>query len=321
MKMPSAFLEKIKSAKDAGYVYVIAELGSNWKTESDLINAVNMAKQCGADAIKFQFFTESELYGPKPELNKTFPLSNLKLKCDAAKIDMLCSAFSPEGVREVDKFVDAHKIASSEMSHIRMLEAAKATGKPIILSTGGYYVPDIQRVLKFLGDYPVVLMHCNLSYPANLVDLKKFKDIKRLGIELLGYSDHTTSIDAVPSLMKLQGVSVYEKHFNPFDYKDTPDAFHSLGRDNFTTFVSYLRNEPKDATEENEGRLKYIRRIIAISDIKIGDKLLENVNIGIFRSRLADANGVNPFFIDRIANKTAARSIKAGEGISVADAL
>jgi sialic acid synthase SpsE len=314
-------LEKLKDFKAEGRVYVIAEVGSNWKTEVDLISSVNMAKQVGADAVKFQYLTESELYGPTPEINKTFPLSNLKLKCEAAGIDMLCSAFSPDGVKEVDKFVDAHKIASSEMSHIRMLEAVKATGKPVILSTGGYFVPDIQRVLKFLGDYPVILMHCNLKYPANLVDLKKFRDIKRLGVEFMGYSDHTTSIDAVPSLMKLQGVSVYEKHFNPFDYKDTPDAPHSLGRDNFLTFVSYLRNDPKDSNEETEGRLKFVRRVVATTDIRAGDRLNEGVNIGIFRSRYNDTNGVNPFFIDRIEGKLAARPIRQGTGVSTMDAV
>lgn len=312
--------DKILDLKAQGKMYIIAEVGSNWKTEDDLVSAINKAKNAGADAVKFQYFTEGELYGPTYEIDKTFPLSRLKLKSDAAAdIDLLCSAFSKEGVNQVDSFVAAHKVASSEMMHLRMLEVIKATGKPVILSTGAYPVADIQRVLTFLGDYPVIPMHCNVSYPTKYVDTDKFQNIKSLK-PVVGYSDHTTSIDGVPLLFKSLGATVYEKHFNPLEYTDTADAPHSLNAAEFKAFVKTLRGEPVSYSEERDAKLMFMRRIVATKDILPGEQLLEGVNMGIFRVRKPDANGVSPFAITTLEGKISLKKFSAGDGISSADA-
>lgn len=318
------FYDKALEKKKDGRVYVIAEVGSNYKSHNDLFESVAKAKAAGADAVKFQYFAKNELHGPEFELDQTFPLEKLAEKCQATDIDFLCSAFSPEGVERVNPFVSAHKVASSEMSHIRILEAVMKTGKPMILSTGAYFLSDILRVMNFLGDYPVVPLHCNISYPTKLVDLKKIKrllDSKVIGTHRpWGYSDHTLSIDAIPAfLCGILGASVYEKHFNPFDYKDTPDAPHSLSQHEFKIMCSYLNAVPMDGTEENEARLMHIRRIIATKDLKPGDVLKEGVNMGIFRSRKPDANGVNPFAIKALEGKAVKREIEQGEGISIQD--
>lgn len=314
-----SFFQKILDYQAQGKVYVIAEVGSNWKTHQDLMGAVTLAKNCGADAVKFQFFTDSELYGPKPEIDKTFPLNQLKEKCDATGIDFLCSTFSPEGLKEADKFLPAHKIASSEMSHVRLLDAAKASGKPIILSTGAYFGSDIKRVLNFLGDHPTIVMHCNVSYPAKHVNLKKLAEIKTFFSGPLGFSDHTTSVDSVPKLMKSEGVCVYEKHFNPFGYTTTPDAPHSLEREEFKALVQTLRGSPSEFNEEDTARLRYVRRIIALKDIRPGDRLKEGDNIGIYRARRVDAKGANPFAIEKLEGKAATKVVMAGEGVSLLD--
>lgn len=314
----SAFYDKLKSYKADGKAYVIAEVGSNWRTRQDLLSSVMIAKACGADAVKFQYLDPSELYGPVAQIDKTFPLSALREKCDAAGIDFLCSSFSPEGLKEVNKYVDAHKIASSEMSHLRLLEAAKATGKTILLSTGAYFMTDVVRVIQFLSGAEVVPLHCNVSYPTKHVNLKKFESLKVLA-GVVGYSDHTTNIDAVPVLMQSLGATVYEKHFNPFGYTNTPDAPHSLNADEFKCMVTNLRGVPNDYTEENEARLMFVRRVIALKDLQVGDTLKEGDNMGIFRSKVADANGANPFLITRLEGKRMNKVLAQGAGISAVD--
>lgn len=187
-------------------------------------------------------------------------------------------------------------------------------------------MPDIHRVVSWLRagppatQIPLILMHSNISYPAKYVDMKKFKAIKDAFPSIpLGYSDHTTNIDAVPKFLKENGVCIYEKHFNPFDLTDTPDAPHALNRDEFKTLVSYLRNVPGDYNEESEARLKHIRRVVALKDLAPGDRLKENDNMGIFRVKIRDVNGVNPFAIDRLEGKAVNKPIKAGAGISLND--
>lgn len=314
----SAFYDKLLEYKKQGKVYVIAEVGSNWRTKEDLFGSISLAKACGADAVKFQFLTLSELYGPECKIDATFPLAQLKEKADAVGIDFLCSAFSPDGLKEVDKYVPAHKVASSEMAHMRLLEAVKKTGKPIILSTGAYFMPDIGRTLKFLEDHEVVVMHCNVKYPAKYSNLKKFEELKKAR-PIFGYSDHTTSIDVVPLFFKDRGVTVYEKHFNPFDFTDTPDAPHSLNTAEFKTMVSYMRDAPDDFDEEHEARLMYVRRLVALTDLMPGDILKEGVNVGIFRAQKPDARGASPFIMGKVVGKTVAREVRRGDGISLQD--
>lgn len=307
-------IDKIKSLDRP---YIIAELGSNYRNDEDLVHAINLSKSAGADAIKYQYFDESELFGPTPKLAKhIFP--RLKEKANAVGIDLIASSFSPEGLKEIDPYVDAHKIASCEMSHLRLLEAAKATGKPLILSTGAHGFLDIQRAIHFFGDYPLVVMHCNVSYPARYTEYSKFKMIKCLH-DFVGYSDHTTNIDVIPLSYAANGAKVIEKHFNPFDLKDTPDAPHSLNQREFTVMCELLKGINAYYSEENEAMLKHIRRVIALVDINPGDVIVEGVNVGAYRSRENDDRGISPMFMDKLNGRTALVKINNGNGISFSD--
>jgi len=312
-------IDKLIGLKGIGRQYVVAEVGSNYHSKDDLFGAISLAQRCGADAVKYQYFTESELYGPTPQLDQDFPLELLAEEAKAMGIDFLCTAFSPAGLARVDPFVQAHKIASSEMSYVDLLDAAKASRKPVILSTGGSFIPDINRVIKYMADTPLVVTHCNHSYPARYVDIKKFSAIRDIWNGLIGFSDHTTSIDIVPTVMCQVGVTVYEKHFNPFGYTDTPDAGHSLNRDEFKCMVNIMRQMPSEYSEEGGARLMHLRRVVATADINPGDLLKSGVNMGVFRSRSIDASGLNPFAIDKLEGSRAVKFKAKGEGLCLGD--
>lgn len=319
----SKFYQKLEEIRRRGDIYVIAEVGSNYQTHDDLVGAVSLAKACGADAVKYQYLHQSELYGPDPVCDIGFPLERLKAKCDHFGIDFLCTAFSPEGVSHVDKFVDAHKVASSEMQHLRLLEAVNKTVKPVLLSTGAQGLNDVLIVLEWFRDRDpermVIPLHCNVSYPTRFVDIARLNAISEMAY-IYGYSDHTTSIDVVPSVIKNHGCTVLEKHFNPHEYTNTPDAPHSLNVIEFKAMVEVLRGRKPAITEENEARLMHVRRIVATKEIKPGDVLKEGVNIGIFRVKQPDAHGVSPFFIKSFEGQTALTAKQPGDGISYGDA-
>lgn len=315
----SAFIEKLNDYKNQGKVYVMADLGSNYKSKKDLMDAIWLAKALKIDAIKYQWFSSNELYGPRPHLNDKFPIQDLATEAKVKDIDLMCTAFSPEGYEALDPLVNAHKVASSEMSHIRILEKLKSLNKPVVLSCGAQSIPDVQRVLNFMQGTGVVLMHANSKYPAKYSDLEKFGHLKAVAPGHMGYSDHTTSIDVVPLYFKNDGVTVYEKHWNPFQYTDTPDAVQSLNNDEFKAMTQILHGEKPTHTEENEARLCFIRRVVATQDIGPGDVLREGVNMGIFRSKTPDAKGLNPFMIGLLEGKSPTKQVKQFEGLSLSD--
>lgn len=327
---------------------VIAEVGSNWKTKEDCLHAVNLASACGADAVKFQMFTFQELYGFDyrtapwylPDLGIGLPkpfdpawLPDLKIKADAAGIEFMCTAFSPSGYEIVNQYVKTHKVASAEMSHVRILEKLQEFGKPVILSTGAHGSRDIDEALKVLNPDPhsvviqVTLMYCVAAYPAHEIDFRQMQELFDLfGSEWpyagIGYSDHSTDVLCIPKLAQDHAATVLEKHFNPMDYKDTPDAGHSLNCDQFKKMVKHLRGELPFAWgsgEENEMVTTHNRRLLATKGIEPGDLLEEGRNFGIFRSLCKDTNGLSPFAIGSVNGRASRSQKRPGEAIGLGD--
>lgn len=311
--------------------YVIAEVGSNWATFEDCKNSISLAKNCGADAVKFQLFNPVALYGDIPatwgmpiRTNGEGPymphdwLPKLKEKADACGIDFMCTAFSPELIDVVDPFVKIHKVASAELTHVRLLEKLKKIGKPVILSTGASGAGDIRMALETLGGTPVRLMHCVAAYPARATNLERITLLKNVFGKEVGYSDHSISCDDIPLQAVKLGAVAIEKHVN-FVGASGPDAPHSLDTVQFQHMVKVLRGQDSAYCEENEMHLQHNRRLIATRDIAPGEVLQENENFGIFRALKHDSSALSPWLVNQVNGKLAKKEIKAGQGIGPSD--
>lgn len=331
--------------------YIVAEIGSNWTSFEDCMESVVKAKQSGADAVKFQLYSRLELYGsgraPRKKdaidiaIDEIFPafkdpvndyalqsdwLPKIAEKAKASGIDFMCTGFSSEGYDLINPLVTRHKIASSEMCHVRILQKVNSFKKPVYLSTGAQTEADIRQALTYLPDCEVTLMYCEASYPAKWVDflamIGKFGgslDLLQLSpTSQVGFSDHTTSIIEIPRRFGAQATA-YEKHFKIRDM-ETPDSPHSLLPDEFKVMVSAIRGdyETKIGPTPDEGDmiLKHKRRLIATRDIKAGDAFVEGQNFGIYRSLISDTKALSPFAVDHVNGKSAKIDINAGEGIS-----
>jgi N-acetylneuraminate synthase len=329
--------------------FIIAEVGSNWRTKEDCLDSITQAKVCGADAVKFQLYTHECLYGQKAKkeygtsgrpggdsfeivehdqgVKGVLPpewLPALKSKADAVGIEFMCTAFSPEFYDVVDPFVNIHKVASAEMSHIRILEKLRALGKPVILSTGASGPADITMALAALGkETPTILMYCVAAYPAQEIELDNLPWMKQNFKTLVGYSDHSTDVLTIPVQACHWGnAAVLEKHVTFID-ADTPDKPHSLTGNQFKRMVDRIRNKSTyylgQVAEEKPMILRHNRRIIATADLSLGDILSEGTNFGIYRSLKDDTNAAHPFMINQMNGKAVKRAIKAGDGISGGD--
>jgi sialic acid synthase SpsE len=335
--------------------FIIAEVGSNWRTLSDCIESIGRAKACGADAVKFQAFTDLALYGfdsdaewegliartceiagcPREEYSwrvaHHLPLEwlpKLKEKADACGIEFLCTAFSPELVAAVDPYVSVHKVASSDLSYPQLLEAVAKTGKPVLLSTGASSETDIRLALEALGGARerAVLMYCVSSYPSRTYNLDSMRLLReRYGCQV-GFSDHSNDVVWAPlsSCRAPYSAVAIEKHFTAFPGVDTPDRPHSLDPIDFKHMVDAIRHRDNPLPigplrEERDMILRHNRRLIATADILEGAILEYGRNFGAYRSLEDDSRGLTPFAWQQVEGKTAKVAIQRGKGIGPGD--
>src|SRR4029079_17165422 len=84
-------------------------------------------------------------------------------------LDFMSSAFSVDDVVAIDPYVPRHKVASYEISHVRLLQSMAATGKPMIVSTGAATYYDSACAIapaRTAGSRHLTLLQCTASYPA-----------------------------------------------------------------------------------------------------------------------------------------------------------
>lgn len=311
--------------------YVIAEVGSNWRSLDDCLESIRASKQAGADAVKFQTFTGYALFGVEPpdswnvELELPIDwLPALKAEADLHGIDFLCTAFSPELVAAVDPFVKAHKIASSDLKYPQLLHSVAKTGKPVLLSTGASSVADINHALQALDGCDVTLLYCVAAYPARTIDLRTIDLMRSLFDVPVGFSDHSTDVVGLPiEAVEQYAIPVLEKHFTAFPDLASPDRPHSLTADEFKTMVDHIRGHkgPVIAPSAEEGAmvLRHNRRLVVTADVQVDDILRYGVNYGAYRSLEDDARGLSPFLWEHVEGKRATRELKRGKGVGQGD--
>lgn len=302
-------------------MFIIAEIGSNYKDLGDCLESISMAKACGADAAKFQLFSHKDMFGygdQTPNLNHSW-LPLLKEKADACGIEFMCTAFSPESLLLLDPYVYRHKIASSDLTHPELLETANKTGKPIYLSTGASSFNDIRKALSFFPKNRVTLLYCNSSYPAKQPTLHGIDLLKEEFGGTPGYSCHTTDYCAAVYAHKYHGAKVIEKHFKIADM-DTPDAPHSLLPDDFKKMTMAIKESRLEKLFPHPAEIDMIkrhkRRLMAIVPINKGEAFRYQVNYGCYRSKSDDLEGLSGFVYNEVNGMISKKDLNPGDPIT-----
>lgn len=217
-------------------VYVIAEIGLNHNGDVELAKRlIDVAAAAGANAVKFQKRTP-EISTPEhmrdtPRETPWGTMTYLEYRYrvefdrdqyievgDYATLQGLDWFASPWDVPSVEFLEDlgvvAHKVASASVTDLELLEALRATGKPIILSTGMSTIEQIDTALDVLGTDRVVLLHATSTYPmepeeANLKVISSLRD-RYAGIPV-GYSGHERGLQISLAAVALGAVAV-ERH-------------------------------------------------------------------------------------------------------------
>jgi N-acetylneuraminate synthase len=257
-------------------MYVIAEIGSNYNSIEDCVLSIELAKKAGADAVKFQHFTEKELYGYGDRVvTPESWLYGLHKVAKQISMDFSCTFFEPNKLDKYLDILDFIKIASSNMMDTRLLDIAKGSAAKTFISTGGHELYEVQKVFDYFPG--ASFMYCESVYPSHVNDYSKMTQFYFEGI-----SDHSLSVfPSYPTSTRYA-----EKHVNFLDLRDKPDSPHSLNFHEFEKYCRHVKNQckykPLLSPEELDMRLKYNVRLTAKEFIPEGHKLTW-YNVGIFR--------------------------------------
>ena len=304
------------------YPYIVAELSANHNGSIDrAYKIIDMAKVCGADAIKLQtyhpdtitmdmktpeFMIEGGLWGGQSlyELYESafMPWEWHKPLFDYAKKVGITIFSSPFDNTAVDLLEDlntpAYKIASFEAIDIPLIKYVAQTSKPIIISTGMADVEEIQEAIEAAregGCKEFAILHCVSGYPAPAGDynLRTLVDMQKKFRLVTGLSDHT--IDNTTAIASVAlGASIIEKHVTLDRNDGGPDDSFSL--------------EKKDLIELCDGAKIAWK---ALGSIDYGLKSSERSNIK-FRRSLYFVKDIRK---GEIITKEHIRSIRPGFGL------
>lgn len=335
MKKKSIKIGK-KIIKEQSPCFIIAEAGVNHNGDFSLAKKlVDVAKQAGADAVKFQTFkSENVVIGKKQthlEMLKKLELNyqdfeKLKRYCDKKKIIFLSTPHSEDAVNFLNSLISVFKIGSGDLTNIPFLIKVAKKKKLMILGTGMANLAEVGEAVKTIkktGNNKIILLHCTTNYPCPLeeVNLKAMIILKKEFGLPIGYSDHTLGI-TVPVMAVAMGAQILEKHFTLDKNLSGPDHKASLTPKELKEMVKAIRDTEKALGNglkkpfKSEERIKKLVRksIVARQDIPKGVKVKKDMLI-VKRPGI----GIIPKYLDKIIGKKAKRNIKKDNLISFKD--
>ena len=328
--------------------FLIAEAACNHMCDLGLAKKmIDLAADARVDAIKFQTY-KAERLTRKGAMTywrgKRIPQIEYYRKLDrfgAPEYEALIKhgrekgiiAFStPFDVESAEMLNDlgapVFKIASCDLPDSRLLRCVAGFGKPVILSTGGSTVEEIERAIATIfatGNHQLILMACTLSYPtanedANLLRIHALKE-RYPGI-IVGLSDHTEP-DAhmvIPALGVALGAKVIEKHYTLDRNLSGSGHFFSMHPEDLRKMVQNVRlaecvlgdGALGVAEAENSARASARRSIVAERNIERGETI-GSLMLGMKRP----AEGLPGWMMDALIGKRAKTNIRADQAISM----
>lgn len=318
---------------------IIAEAGVNhFGSLEKAFRLVDLAKQSGADIVKFQHFkTDLLVSHVAPDWRERLrskelsddQLIEIKDYADAVGMEFLCTPHDESAFALLrDRFdLGAFKIGSGEVENWGFLEQVARVGKPVILSTGMYDLDQVRCAIQVLGDAgctELALLHCVTSYPTppNDVHLRAMEELRSLFPGPIGYSDHTTGI-AVPLAAVALGAHIVEKHITlDRDVPNAQDWKVSCDATTLPAFVAQVREieaalgvaiKTRQAIEENAfawARKSLCLRTFVPSGTCLGanDLVAQRPGTGISPARIAEFVG-----------RRTVRDLAVGEMLNVED--
>lgn len=277
---------------DGHPAFVIAEIGINHNGDLNLAKQmIDAAVHAGADAVKFQKRTPEVATPPEQQKQMretpwgyiTYLEYRYKVEFDEkqyAEIDKYCrekkiawmvSVWDEPSVDFMEKFdTPAYKIPSASLTDYGLIRKARATGRPLILSSGMSTMEQIKKGADTAGEKDLALMHCTSTYPCEPeeLNLKMVETLRRaLPNVPIGYSGHEVGL--VPSAVAVAlGACMVERHLTLDRAMWGSDQAASVEPGGFERLVKYIRvteaslgDGVKKVYESEKPSMKKLRRV------------------------------------------------------------
>ncbi len=281
-----------RSVGDGHPAYVIAEIGINHNGDLNIAKRmIDAAVHAGADAVKFQKRTPNIATPPeqqqqmretpwgyityleyryKVEFNKE-QYGEIDAYCRQRNIPWMVSVWDEPSVDFMEQFdTPAYKIPSASLTDFNLIRKARATGKPLILSSGMSTMDQIKMGVAIAGEENLLLMHCTSTYPCEPEELNLMM-IQTLRNEFanlpIGYSGHEVGL--VPSAVAVAfGACMVERHLTLDRAMWGSDQAASVEPGGFERLVKYIRvteaslgDGVKKVYESEKSSLQKLRRV------------------------------------------------------------
>ncbi len=223
--------------------------------------------------------------------------------------------------------VPAFKFASGDIRNTPLLRHVAAFGKPMILSTGGAEMADVERAVEAILPIngQLCILQCTAAYPADTDDLNLNVITtlrERFPGFVIGLSDHQNGI-AMALVAYMLGARVIEKHFTLNHAAKGTDHAFSLMPEGMRKLVRDLQRVPgalgdgvKRPLEIEEAPIRKMgKKLVAARELEEG-RVLEAEDIGI--KSPADG-GLPPYELERIVGLRLRRRLAPDENLELAD--
>ena len=327
--------------------YIVAEISANHNGNiENAFKIIDMAKRCGADAVKMQTYTPDTitLNSTKEDfvikdglwkgrtLHQLYEWAHTPWEWHAEMfsyskdvgITLFSTPFDETAVTFLEELnTPAYKVASFECTDLHLIKRVASTNKPLIISTGMANDSEIgeavDTALKF-GSGELTLLHCVSGYPspADEYNLRTIADMRqKFGVQV-GLSDHTLNNVTAISAVALGAVMV-EKHVTLDRNGGGPDDSFSLEEDGLRELCSSTKTAWQalgkvnyERTEAEKGNVKFRRSLYYVSGLQEGDIITEN-DIRSVRPGF----GLPPKYYDKLIGSTVTMSVEENSPVTM----
>lgn len=322
---------------DINSSFFIAEIGNNHNGKiEDALKMIDMAKDAGADCVKFQMRNMDSLYRKKSlkkdgddlgseyiiDLLKRFELSLDEHKklfeyCKKINITYMCTPWDKPSIKILEGFgVDAYKVASADLTNLPLLDELIATKKPLILSTGMSEFDEIVNSVTYLKNKNAkfCLLHCNSTYPAPIEDINLAWIGKLISLHpFIGYSGHERGI-SISLAARAMGARIIERHFTLDRNMEGPDHAASLEYNDLKNLINGIKEINKSignvkGVKLSQGQMinkeNLSKSLMAARNIKKG----QQITSGLVKVA-SPGQGLSPQRFNDLIGKYAIRNIE-----------